>query len=68
LAGSPNDERCRRRHRVAHAVPHILIEAAQDIGGAHDLRDLSAQALEQRSEFNRDMPAADHEKPARKLG
>jgi hypothetical protein len=56
------------RHRVAHAVPHILIEAAQDVGRAHDLRDLSAQALEQRSEFNRDIPAADHEKPARKLG
>jgi hypothetical protein len=44
------------RHRVGHAVPHILIEAAQDVGGAHDLRDLSAQALEQRSEFNRVCP------------
>ena len=56
------------RHRVAHAIAHVLVEAAQEVRPAHDHRDLRAQALEQRSELDRDIAAADHEKATRKDG
>ena len=65
-AEAENDARA--RHRVAQAVSHIVVEAAQNVRRAHDLRDLSAQALEERGEFNRDIAAADHEKAPRKHG
>src|SRR5580700_9446806 len=55
-------------HCVAHAIAHVVVEAPQHIRTAHDERDLRAQALEQRSELDRDIAAADHEKAARKDG
>ena len=55
----------RAGHRVAHAVAHVVIEAAQNIGRAHDLGDLGAEALKERCEFDRDIAAADDQQPAR---
>src|SRR6516165_4928292 len=44
--------------RIAHADPQILVETAQDILTAHDLRYLGAQTRENAGEFDRYIPAA----------
>ena len=54
-------------HRFGKARAHVLVEAAQDIVGAEDLRHLRAQTRENAGEFDRDIAAADDHQPLWKL-
>ncbi len=55
-------------HLVGQEGAHVVVEAAQDLLAAVELRDLRAEALEDRGELARDVAAADDDEAARKLG
>ncbi len=55
-------------HFPGEAGPHVLVEAAKDVGGADDLGDLDADGVVDPGELDGDVAAADDDEAVRQLG
>ncbi|ABA48398.1 hypothetical protein BURPS1710b_0499 [Burkholderia pseudomallei 1710b] len=56
------------RHLAMQRVPHVVVEAAQDLLAAIEQVDIDAEPVEDARELDRDVAAADDRDPLRQLG